>query len=345
MALSVLASTAPHMPTASVIPLQQNILTSTEAVMHSARDVSICPDSVAKVSLTLADNLVLRRPSWTAKDYERHFFDETAETAQWLFVLTALNFSFWADNNEPAWEVSLNGEAVSGYWALSCALKQAYERGVPLTDAKFLASIDRNKLKSILGGVGPIPLLDERVHVLQEIGQTLEDLYLGKFSYIIEDARGSAVRLANIVASQFSTFKDVATYNDREVVFLKRAQILGADLWGAFRGESFGAFEDIDRLTIFADYRLPQVLRAMGVLVYSDSLSERIANLEEFDISSPEEIEIRAATIQAVEAIKSAAAARGVHCTALALDWWLWNLSQKTRYRPEPHHRVRTIFY
>ncbi len=345
MSLSVLASTAPQMPISSVEPLQQNIITSTEAVMHSARDVSICPDSIAKISLSLSDNLILRRPTWSRKDYERHFFDGTERTAQWLFILTALNFSFWADKEEPAWEVQYKGETVSGYWALACALKEAQERGVPLTDASFLATIDRNKLKSILGGVGPIPLLDERVHVLQEVGQTLQDLYLGKFTYIIEDAKGSAVKLANTVATQFSTLKDVAQYNGRDVVFLKRAQILAADLWGAFRGESFGEFRDIDHLTIFADYRLPQVLRAMGALVYSDNLSEKIANLEEFDISSPEEIEIRAATIQAVEAIKSAAAARGVHCTALALDWWLWNLSQKTAYRPEPHHRVRTIFY
>ncbi len=39
----------------------------------------------------------------------------------------------------------------------------------------------------------------------------------------------------------------------------KRAQILVADLWAAFRGRSYGAFVDIDSITMFADYRVPQV--------------------------------------------------------------------------------------
>jgi hypothetical protein len=39
------------------------------------------------------------------------------------------------------------------------------------------------------------------------------------------------------------------------VYLLKRAQILVADLWGCFQGEGHGHFEDIDTLTMFADYR------------------------------------------------------------------------------------------
>jgi hypothetical protein len=36
------------------------------------------------------------------------------------------------------------------------------------------------------------------------------------------------------------------------VRFLKRAQIFVADLWAAFDGESYGEFDDIDKITIFA---------------------------------------------------------------------------------------------
>jgi hypothetical protein len=40
------------------------------------------------------------------------------------------------------------------------------------------------------------------------------------------------------------------------VRFLKRAQILVADLWAAFDGESYGEFNDIDKITMFAgNYR------------------------------------------------------------------------------------------
>lgn len=36
------------------------------------------------------------------------------------------------------------------------------------------------------------------------------------------------------------------------VRFYKRAQILVADLWACFEGESYGHFHDIDTITMFA---------------------------------------------------------------------------------------------
>jgi hypothetical protein len=35
----------------------------------------------------------------------------------------------------------------------------------------------------------------------------------------------------------------------------KRAQILIGDIWACFQGEGLGAFDDIDTITMFADYR------------------------------------------------------------------------------------------
>lgn len=39
------------------------------------------------------------------------------------------------------------------------------------------------------------------------------------------------------------------------VAIYKRAQILIADIWSSFSGIGFGEFHDIDKLTMFADYR------------------------------------------------------------------------------------------
>lgn len=36
----------------------------------------------------------------------------------------------------------------------------------------------------------------------------------------------------------------------------KRAQILIGDIWGACEGQGLGEFNDIDTITMFADYRL-----------------------------------------------------------------------------------------
>ena len=39
------------------------------------------------------------------------------------------------------------------------------------------------------------------------------------------------------------------------VLLLKRAQILVADLWGCYQGQGWGRFDDVDSVTMFADYR------------------------------------------------------------------------------------------
>lgn len=60
------------------------------------------------------------------------------------------------------------------------------------------------------------------------------------------------------------------------VSFYKRAQILVGDIWACFRGEGLGAFYDIDYITMFADYRVPQVLIHFGAIRYSNPLLSRL---------------------------------------------------------------------
>jgi putative queuosine salvage protein len=56
----------------------------------------------------------------------------------------------------------------------------------------------------------------------------------------------------NLLADKFPSFRDETKFERKKVRFLKRAQILVADLWAAFGGESFGKFNDIDKITMFA---------------------------------------------------------------------------------------------
>lgn len=69
---------------------------------------------------------------------------------------------------------------------------------------------------------------------------------------LIEKADYSAGKLVNLLAKYFPCFRDEARFEDRRVRFLKRAQIFVADLWAALRGTGYGAFDDIERLTMFA---------------------------------------------------------------------------------------------
>ncbi len=56
---------------------------------------------------------------------------------------------------------------------------------------------------------------------------------------------------------------------------------------------------------MFADYRVPQILRELNILNYSDNLAQLVDTETELEYSSEFEVEIRALTIVAVEEILS----------------------------------------
>lgn len=93
-------------------------------------------------------------------------------------------------------------------------------------------------------------------------------------------------------------------YKGHQVFLYKRAQIFVADLYGAFKGEGYGNFHDVAKITIFADYIVPAVLRQLGVLKYSPSLAELIKANNEISSGSEEEIELRACSVYAVEKMR-----------------------------------------
>lgn len=83
------------------------------------------------------------------------------------------------------------------------------------------------------------------------------------------------------------------------VTFYKRAQILIADLWGCFEGVGPGYFSDIDSITMFADYRVPQVLKYYNAIEYSDDLKSFLKRNALLSSGARYEVEIRAASILA----------------------------------------------
>lgn len=99
-------------------------------------------------------------------------------------------------------------------------------------------------------------------------------------------------------------FRDHTVYKGHQVFLYKRAQIFAADLWGAFKGQGYGEFNDIGSVTIFADYIVPAVLQQLGVLRFSSSLASTIESQCEIGSGTEEEVELRACSIYAVEKIR-----------------------------------------
>lgn len=99
----------------------------------------------------------------------------------------------------------------------------------------------------------------------------------------------------NILARDFTCFRDEHHYKGRAkpVRFLKRAQILVADLWACFNGESYGEFWDIDKITMFADYRIPQILISLNALYCSPAVAAAIKDKQILESGSSWEMQLR----------------------------------------------------
>jgi hypothetical protein len=272
-----------------------------------------------------------------------HWWDDARPeaTARYVLLLDALNFSFWG---EPRWRVAWRGQPVDGYMALAAALRGAIERGIPLLDPAYLLRDARADM--LLAGLDevPIPLLRARQAALREVGRGLSAMPGGSLVDWLGECHGSAADVARALVAAFPSFRDVEEYERREIPIYKRAQIFVSHIWGAFGGLGPGAFHDMDVLTMFADYKVPQVVHGLGILVYSDDLTAMLQRREVLPHGDAREVEIRAASIEVVERLREALEGRGAAMRSFELDWALWTLGQEQDW-PLPYHRTRTVAY
>ena len=118
--------------------------------------------------------------------------------------------------------------------------------------------------------------------------------YNCSFTNCLAAANHSAAALVNLLARDFPCFRDEFRFENRKNVrFLKRAQILVADLWACFDGAAYGDFYDIDKITMFADYRVPQILSSYGCLMYNPQLEHTIRDKKIIQSGHTWEIQLR----------------------------------------------------
>jgi putative queuosine salvage protein len=314
------------------------VLASTRPVVDAARYVRLDRDAVERLAQRLADRGI-EVPEWRVWP---HWWEDSDRAADYVLVLDALNFCFWG---EPRWRVSFEGQLLDGYWALAACLRRALDAGVPLLDPHHLATVDEAAARDLFAGESEIPLLAARIANLREVGMGLLAAG-GRFADLVRAANGSGEALVAEVVRRFPSFDDVATYHGAGVRFYKRAQILVSDLHGIYGGAGLSAFDDLDRLTAFADYKIPQVLREAGILVYASALAEMVDRQELIPPGDPREVEIRAGTIWGCELLRQALERRrpGPPLRAFEVDWLLWSDAQG-RAISRPYHRTRTIYY
>ncbi|XP_055367976.1 queuosine salvage protein isoform X2 [Betta splendens] len=277
------------------------------------------------------------------------------QALNWVFVVDTMNFSFWPEKETQQCEVTYKGTTYTGYMTLCAAITRAMDEGIPITDPKYFSQISVDELAHVLRSDNetPMPMLQERHKVLTEGGCVLLE-HGGSFRSFISQAGNDAQKMVELIVKKIPSYRDEATYEGRRISFYKRAQILVADFWGVLEARGEGNITNMDGLTMFADYRVPQALVYLGALRYSDALMQTLRKGELLCSGDRREVEIRGCSIWCVELIrerlhKLVQEGGGQSCdiNAVIIDFYLWPYA-KQHHKEMAHipiHHTRCIYY
>lgn len=305
--------------------------------MDQARHVSLDQAAIDRWAKTVKPAEVRPR----GHDLLAYLPGTQAEQANLVLLIDALNFCFWSP--EPI-ELIWRGETYRRFEAMLVSLMLAAKAERTWADPRFWLRVPAEEIRQVLGGRGQLLMMEERERIIRETGQTLLDRFDGQFIHAIESVNRKAWDLAVLLMTNFDSFRDVSSYRHQPVFFMKRAQICAMDVSLAWEMQGYPTLTGLEQLAAFADYRLPQALRELGILRLAASFAEAIERKEEIPPESEEEVEIRAGTIQAVERMRQAAEREDKPLPTWQIDCYLWRLG-RGRSPSVDHHRTRTIFY
>ena len=307
------------------------------SVAANARSVRVEEERISAYARSLERNTV-QPPD---PDVKRHYVGDQETTTAYFVTLDAVNFGsgyFPHLRKKPG---------MSGYYTIASTLADRFRREGPLraTELVAITAADCAALFGQQDAEGPIcELMALYARSWNDLGSDLVERFEGWFTCLITAAGNSAARLVELLRGQ-PMFRDQTVYRGAVVPFYKRAQILVSDLALALDGLGLGRFDDLRRLTIFADNLVPHVLRLDGVLTYDRNLLDRIERGDLLAAGSEEEIEIRACAVHAVELVAENLRRAGAPITSRELDILLWTRGQLPEYKAQPRHRTRTPFY
>ncbi|EPQ50981.1 hypothetical protein GLOTRDRAFT_108278 [Gloeophyllum trabeum ATCC 11539] len=319
----------------------------------------------------------------------------TRTCLDWIFLISSLNFSFWSELPErerygvewrEGWGAA--GRRVwTGYWSLVAAINRALEEDIPITDPSFYSDPARcpdalieHVFRPTPQSREPIPLLRERVAIMRENGRILCEKFGGGFQAFIlsfqaaRRDRGTALQLVRAVTHAFPTFRDETVYAGRKLYFWKRAQILVAETWAAFYPASRspphphplfpGAGASIHELTMFADYRVPQIMHHLRILSYAPELVRALRERRGMATGGREEVAVRAGSVVGVERVREeirrmrrreGGEGGEEEVSSVVIDFYLWDLAKRVESGEKvagietvemvPAHRTRSIWY
>jgi hypothetical protein len=308
-----------------------------------------------KIAVEFAHRGDLITPPWR----EEVFPESDEKIIEFFGVVNSINFCFTDFLTNNKFDVEYpegSGKIWRGAFAMTAAMRRALDDGINILDPRILYQLTSNDVKHIFRHVStPIPMLKERFINLQNVGKVLS-YWCGSFTRIFREADyklfSNGDGIVEKLAVFFESYRDVSRYRGRFIEFYKRAQLFPLVYHGRALSSN-GALQPIrdpENFGPIADYEVPKVLRALGILIYEQQLAEMVDRVVVLPKNSNKEIEIRAQTVNAMakllEAINKIRVSNGLNLiTMVELDYAIWSAGRTPEYKKIRHHYTYTTAY
>lgn len=312
----------------------EKVLESCQYVVDNASHVKI---NYEKVNEIIAELLQFDNVHYLTKVPYNIYDMSTRDIINFLLIYDAIDFSFWGS---PKWTIDVEGKKLDGGIALlhciynlfkDCDSKDVYSNIQRMTLEDF---------KLLLNGNIDIPLLEERYNIIKGIVATVNNKMNGDFYGYI---KGLTVDkdIFNVILENFPNFEDTRVYYGKKIYFYKLAQLLTSDILHVIKNKE-KIQVDYSNLIGCADYKIPQVMQALGILQYDTMLSSLIESKTLIEENSEYEIEIRASMIIAINHIWKL-----IHKSIDRIDInnFIWGKGQDKTKQYKPYHLTRTTSY
>ncbi len=309
-----------------------------EVLLKNAKYVHINRDRARQVAINLQDQSI-SLPTW---DFEPFYpqSDDFEEMCLYYLVFNAINYCYFDQDGKKFKDGDYSGSTLAGL--------RLTENWKEISDPLFLSRVDENYLLTeLFKAEAPISMVKERTLALREVGTFLNSNTDFTFEKLCVRGGANAYNISQLVPLHLPSWRDP---------FFKRAQLFVGMVYGRFQNWGRGpiAPESLSSLTVFADYRVPQTLIAMGVIEPSAPLLTRLHREQFLGSGSRKELELRAATVLGADAILEALQPlREETINPLHIDYLLWSAGRKKKDMPEGvfvkpfpnHHLTMTTDY
>ena len=208
---------------------ESQVLSSVSKVIPKLSCLEIDIDKLHEVAAELSEDSF-------SINYEGNTNTVPKEYIRKTMLINTLNFVF----TDFLTSVKYKIENYSDTDAMVYQIDKALDQGIPLTQGRFMRDMNLKEFKTLFTGNIVMPMADEKVKILNNVGDILVTKYGGDWINFIDDGPkklyDNGKGLVERLVRDFKRFDDHSIFENEKVYFLKLAQLA---FWGIHRAVSY----------------------------------------------------------------------------------------------------------